>query len=203
MRLLKAAPSSAISYDRLPTNTTTNSHPVHRWFNFIAGFSPEFVQATIELGNGPHRIVECGCLIRFSGCGTAPLAARLLGLSAVAYDPHPFFAKISEAKANSPIYWDDLTNIRTALLRGMSRSQHDCFDLSTSAAKFLTQMFLHDTLLRLCSARRELIENGLQAHPLAVLILSRVLDYCCFSATDGIYKAPATSQTRTTAARCP
>ena len=30
-----------------PTNLTTHRHPVDRWFNFIAGFSPEFVSSCI------------------------------------------------------------------------------------------------------------------------------------------------------------
>jgi hypothetical protein len=29
----------------LPTNSTVRNHPVHRWFNFVASFSLEFVGA--------------------------------------------------------------------------------------------------------------------------------------------------------------
>jgi hypothetical protein len=32
---------------KLPTNLTTRNFEVHRWFNFIAGFSPEFVAREI------------------------------------------------------------------------------------------------------------------------------------------------------------
>ena len=55
-------------------------------------------------------------------------------------------------------------------------------------------MFHRNDLFALYSARRELDERGFGAHPLAVLILSRILDYCCFAATDGIYKAPTSSK---------
>ena len=162
---------------------------MHRWFNFIAGFSPELVQASVRIG-GRVPSNEIWLLDPFSGCGTAPLAARLLGVSAVAYEPHPFFAAISEAKANSPCYWGDLPSIHAALARGISSRNAHSLAVSASASAFLGKMFWKDDLIALYSARRELNESGFGAHPLAVLILSRILDYCCFAATDGIYKAP-------------
>ena len=160
LKVLEAASSPAIRLEQLPTNTTTGRHPVHRWFNFIAGFSPELVQACVgtavsEPGN------EVRLLDPFSGCGTTPLAARLLGVSAVAYEPHPFFAVISEAKANSPRYWGDLPRIHTALARGIScRNTHNLV-VSPSASMFLGKMFRENDLLALHSARLKLVENGL------------------------------------------
>ena len=189
LKILEAASSQAVQLERLPTNTTANSHSVHRWFNFIAGFSPELVQAFVGMEvSTPSN--EVRLLDPFSGCGTAPLAARLLGVSAVAYEPHPFFAAISEAKANSPSYWSDLPSIHAALEQGIARRDAHNLAVSASAAAFLGKMFGKDALFALYSARRELKEGGFGAHPLAVLILSRILDHCCFAATDGIYKAP-------------
>ena len=193
LKNLEAISSSAVKFQRLPTNTTTRNHSVHRWFNFIAGFSPEFVQASVGIGVSAPSI-ETRLLDPFSGCGTAPLAARLLGLSAVAFEPHPFLAIISEAKANSPSYWADLPSIQTALAQGISRRDSHGIAVSASASAFLGKMFHEKELCALYSARRELTERGFGAHPLAVLILSRILDYCCFAATDGIYKAPTTSK---------
>ena len=189
LKLLEAATSGAVQIERLSTNTTTSRHPVHRWFNFVAGFSPELVQASLRMKtsvpSGELRLLD-----PFSGCGTAPLAARLLNVPAVAYEPHPFFATISEAKGNSPSYWTDITNIHSAIAEGMSRRETQGLDTSASVSAFLGKMFHEDDLLALYSARRELEERGLGSHPMAILILSRVLDHCCFAATDGIYKAP-------------
>ncbi len=186
---LEAASRASLRLERLPTNTTTHAHPVHRWFNFIAGFSPEFVRACVAMT--PHAANHGFTLLDpFSGCGTAPVAARLLGVSAVAYDPHPFFAIISEAKANSPDYWNDVTNIKAAITRGLSQKVEPEAGLSEAAIAFLSKMFRSDDLIALNSARRELENQGLAGNPLAVLILSRILDHCCFAATDGIYKAP-------------
>ena len=196
---LQDASLERVALDKLPTNTTTNNHPVHRWFNFIAGFSPELVDASVSLArhrpNPPRRLLD-----PFSGCGTAPLAARLAGLSAVAYEPHPFLAVISEAKANSHKYWIDLEAIHAAILRGLHAGNRNGVPLSRSAAAFLRKMFREEDLTRLCSARHELDACGFGSHPLAILILSRILDHCCLAATDGIYRAP-TSRKRALPAR--
>lgn len=130
----------------------------------------------------------------FAGCGTAPLAARLLGFSAVGYEPHPFFAAIAEAKANSPRYWNDLPRIHAALRQGMSRPRKRDVDLSVPATTFLTKMFRSSDLISLCSAKQRLAAAGLATNPLGFLILSRVLDHCCLAATDGIYKAPTSTK---------
>ncbi len=47
-------PLAAASKAKLPTNLTTKKHPVHRWMNFIAGFSPEFVSSCIQ-GSNTHK----------------------------------------------------------------------------------------------------------------------------------------------------
>ncbi len=55
LRHLEAAAAPYVRLEKLPTNTTTRSHPVHRWFNFIAGFSPELVQTCMDMtaASGP------------------------------------------------------------------------------------------------------------------------------------------------------
>lgn len=191
---LKYAAASSVSpvkVEQLPTNITTKGHPVHRWFNFIAGFSPELVQASVAATGKPTSQLKL--LDPFSGCGTAPLAARLLGVQGISYEPHPFFAAISEAKSNSPAYWPYLGDIKLAIKRGLERCDIPA-DVSPAALIFLRKMFQENSLNCLLSARRELEEVGLHQNPLAILILSRVLDYCCFAATDGIYKAPTSTK---------
>ena len=86
-------PKRAISKERLPTNTTTDRHPVHRWFNFIAGFSPEFVHQCC-LSVATRSVL----LDPFGGCGTAPLVAKERGMDSISFDPHPIFARIARAK---------------------------------------------------------------------------------------------------------
>jgi DNA modification methylase len=130
----------------------------------------------------------------FSGCGTTPLAARLLGCNSIGYEPHPFFAIISEAKANSHKYWADLEAIERAIHRGISDDQCTASVLSGSAQTFLNKLFKCHDLSSLLRARGELERCGLGKNPLAILVLSRVSDHVCLAATDGIYKAPTTTK---------
>src|SRR6516225_196085 len=84
-----------VAAERLPTNTTTHQHPIHRWFNFIAGFSPEFVhECCQEVAGREHPI---GLLDPFAGCATGPLVACQRGMRATGYEPHPFFFRIAKA----------------------------------------------------------------------------------------------------------
>ncbi|MBJ7527788.1 MAG: site-specific DNA-methyltransferase [Sphingomonadaceae bacterium] len=118
----------------------------------------------------------------------------MLGLNSVGYDPHPFFALISEAKVNSSTYWGSLAEIYTAISEGLSSPKTSAEMLSISGWAFLNKMFDKETLACLLGARFRLEKTGLNNNPLAFLILSRMLDYCCFSATDGIYKAPTSKK---------
>jgi hypothetical protein len=81
-----------ISRDRLSTNATANQHAVHRWFNFIAGFAPEFVAA--QCPKSASKLL----LDPFAGCGTSLVVAQSLGHRAVGFEPHPFFVRIARAK---------------------------------------------------------------------------------------------------------
>src|SRR5262245_54798597 len=57
-----------VAEERLPTNTTTHQHPIHRWFNFIAGFSPEFVHECCEGVTSRDHLATI--LDPFAGCAT-------------------------------------------------------------------------------------------------------------------------------------
>ncbi|MGA9351993.1 MAG: hypothetical protein WBW48_24765, partial [Anaerolineae bacterium] len=88
-----------VSKRRLPTNLTTSHHPIHRWFNFIAGFSPEFVQFCInDAGLNKTQVL----IDPFAGLSTALVQANFEGIPSVGFEPHPFFFDISQAKINPP-----------------------------------------------------------------------------------------------------
>lgn len=109
-------------------------------------------------------------------------------------DPHPFFSVISEAKANSARYWPSLPQIESAIREGVAKPIRADRDLPEAASTFLAKMFRDDDLNALVGSRRALEDVGLADNPLAILILSRMLDHCCFAATDGIYKAPTSTK---------
>lgn len=176
-----------ISRERLPTNSTASRHAVHRWFNFIAGFAPEFVAEQCPVG--ADKLV----LDPFAGCGTALVVAQKMGHRAIGFDPHPFFVRIARAKTEQPPTSQRLRRITEALLEGLSTPRSTSY-LSESAATFLLKLFDESTLRQLLGSRAVLEDAGLADDNLAFLLLSRVLDMCSKAQTDGIYKAPTSSK---------
>ncbi len=178
---------AAISRERLPTNTTASRHAVHRWFNFIAGFAPEFVAQQCPKSSGALLLDP------FAGCGTSLVVAQSLGHRAVGFEPHPFFVRIARAKTESPPTRAQLQRIEVALLNGIEAPEKAAV-LTESAEAFLVKLFEERTLRQLLGARAALEKVGLDQDDLAFLLLSRVVEMCSKAQTDGIYKAPTTAK---------
>ena len=84
-----------ISKAKLPTNLTTGKHVIHRWLNFIAGYSPEYVSSCIqEAGLSKKDIL----IDPFAGLSTSLIQARLEGIKSIGFEPHPYFYDMSLAK---------------------------------------------------------------------------------------------------------
>jgi len=180
----------AVSDARLPTNTTTRFHRVHRWFNFIAGFSPEFVDQRCAAADlEPNSLL----LDPFAGCGTSLVVAAERGLSAVGYDPHPIFSRICNAKLPNAVSVNVVEKTHQLLLKGF---QHPISTnvLSDSQKAFLEKLYPLDVLETLLGARELLSASDLADNDLAFLMLSRTVDKCSHSQTDGIYKAPTSKK---------
>ncbi|MCP9446710.1 MAG: site-specific DNA-methyltransferase [Nitrospira sp.] len=173
----------AVAPERLPTNTTANRHAIHRWFNFIAGFAPEFVaEHCPESADGI-------LLDPFAGCGTSLVVAQASGNRAIGFEPHPFFVRIARAKTAPPPTEVRLRVIEEVLLNGAAAALPQS-PISGPAQTFLAKLFDEPTLTQLLAARVALEEAGLAEDDLAFLLLSRVVEMCSRSQTDGIYKAP-------------
>lgn len=180
-----------IAAERLPTNTTTANHQVHRWFNFIAGFSPEFVNNVCRESLSDRR--PALLLDPFAGCGTSLLEAAAQGIDAVGYEAHPFFEKICRAKLCGPDTLERLDRIEHAITVGFSSPVRACV-LSDTQRAFLEKLFPENVLTQLLGARDALSAYSLENDPLACLILSKTLERSSHSATDGIYKAPTSKK---------
>ena len=178
-----------IKIGRLPTNTTTKYHPIHRWFNFIAGFSPEYVDLMCGHLSDKKKIL----LDPFSGCGTSLVQAYNNGFDVIGYEPHPFFYQISLAKLISNTNLEDLSTIKFIIQKGLKKG---CLPdkEDNSGIIFLKKLIPEYYLKALYGAKAELYSNHLKDNPLAILVLSKLLNDCSHSATDGIYKAPTSKK---------
>lgn len=179
--------ASTLSVAKLPTNTTTHRHAVHRWFNFIAGFSPEFVELHLP------RKADAVVLDPFGGCGTTLVVAQAHGLRSIGFEPHPFFARIARAKTGAVVTAARLATIHEAMVEG-TQSPSNLSSLSESAGLFLAKLFDPEPLRQVMGAREAIDRAGLGQDDLAFLMLSRVLDMCSKAQTDGIYKAPTSAK---------
>lgn len=172
---------------RLPTNTTTKHHPVHRWLSFVAGFSPEFVIAAID-----HAGVARGGVLLdpFAGMGTALVTANLHGLDAVGYEPHPFFADIALAKARTrSLAQVDLVSSVLATVQPVYNLQEVW---GADARTFLRKLVDEENLAFLAGARLAEDACPQDTRNIYRLVVTRILEGATGSKTDGIYRAPAT-----------
>jgi hypothetical protein len=183
--------SDSLSKHKLPTNLTTRKHPIHRWFNFIAGFSPEFVSSCVETSGLKE---DGGYLIDpFAGMSTALVQANIEGVPSVGFEPHPFFYDISAAKLAPP----DSAGIDG--IEGMCLSldpfPHELSKVwGPDALKFLAKL-VSETELRILASALQIEDRIPGKDRLAFrLIVSRALEETTNSQTDGIYKAPTTAK---------
>jgi hypothetical protein len=183
---------TAMGDAKLPTNLTARSHPVHRWFNFIAGFSPEFVASCIVDSPG---VTDGYVLDPFAGAGTTLVEAQMCGLPAVGYEPHPFFAEMARAKLATDLTCDDLDSLEQVLLGGVAIGANPGAVWSETPLTFLVKLLPEKSLAQLASVPLLAEEIEPRLLPMFRLIGSKVLESAAGAQTDGIYKAP-TSQKR-------
>lgn len=80
-----------------PAFASNKSLPIHRWVPWIAGFSSDFVRASLQ-----QYLPERGIVLDpFAGVGTTLLEAVLLGHQAIGFEINPYAALASKVKLNA------------------------------------------------------------------------------------------------------
>ncbi|CBN56725.1 MULTISPECIES: DNA methyltransferase [Kamptonema] len=182
-------PLEVISKEKLSTNLTANRHPIHRWFNFIAGFSPEFVSNCIQEANLKSNEI---IIDPFAGLSTTLVQANREGIQSIGFEVHPFFYDISLAKLFPPKGEQQINNIES-ICQSVRPYFGELTEIwSKDALAFLNKLVPEKELRFLASAL--LLENevNITERHIYRLVLSRVLELASGSQTDGIYKAPTT-----------
>ncbi len=177
---------------KLPTNTTANHYPIHRWFNFIAGFSPEFVSECIQKAGLKEDDVV---LDPFAGLSTTLVQASFHNIQSVGFEAHPFFYDISLAKIYPPTYKRTINDIENLLLDAVVPYSGELNSVWTQDAELFLSKLIPEFNLRLLASAL-LLEDVIEIdkRPLYRLVLSRVLELTAHAQTDGIYKAPTTGK---------
>ncbi|MDQ2100078.1 MAG: DNA methylase [Tychonema bourrellyi B0820] len=174
-----------------PTNLTSSRHPIHRWANFIAGYSPEFVSECIrEAYLSPGDTV----LDPFGGLGTTPVQSLLDGFSCIACEANPYFAHIAIAKCQAALGNVDPDEVFSTLEQLVSYEGDLAEIYSVDALKFLHKLIPEAQLRVLVSAKMRELEIISENRLFYRLIVSMILELTSKSQTDGIYKAPTTKK---------
>lgn len=178
----------AIPSRKLPTNLTTRNHAVHRWINFTAGYSPEFVMGCLEREGTTGLVLD-----PFAGMGTTLVAANSMQLPAVGFDPHPHAAMMCRAKTQTRSI-ESIDAIGEALSNLEPREPVEKY-WSETQLKFLKKLISDtDELRKLATARSLESQFCPNERPLFRLVVTRLLEGACGAATDGIYKAPTSKK---------
>jgi DNA modification methylase len=84
---------------RNPQFTANKNLPIHRWVNWIAGFSADFAGDVIDryIPPGPQR-GSCLVLDPFAGVGTTLIEAQRRGIPSLGFEINPFAHLASRAK---------------------------------------------------------------------------------------------------------
>ena len=65
-----------LSIEKMPTAISADKHPIHNWFNFVAGYSPEYVVKVIEDFEKKNGYRARKIYDPFAGCGTTGVVAN-------------------------------------------------------------------------------------------------------------------------------
>jgi len=165
---------------------------VHRWYSFIAGFSPEFVSVCIHRAGGSSQ--DSLLLDPFAGCGTSLVEANLHGVTSIGFEPHPFFADMATAKLTFPTDQTQCDTIEGIATRAFEEPVNPEDVWETHALTFLRKLVPSSELPVFASAciLEATVPSDLRLF--YRMTISQVLERCCLSQTDGIYKAPSTSK---------
>ncbi len=105
--------------------------PMHGWFPYLEGYSPEFVRQMLSRYAPDARNV----LDPFGGVGTTPLTAASLGLQAMYCEVNPLLQQLIRAKADAlGMTGEERRGHAAELEKLAARLEHDCHGFPTDAA---------------------------------------------------------------------
>ena len=123
--------------------------PIHRWFTYPAGYSHRLVEKKIV----DHAITHKNCIgDPFVGAGTTCLAAKLMGVSSVSTEAHPFVYDIAKTKLeyeyDTDCLFSDLERIKA-----LASEYYEAGQKTNNWPELIYKCFTSDNLDRLASLR--------------------------------------------------
>lgn len=191
-------PKKIIKSELLPTSVTADKYPIHKWFNFVAGYSPEYVEMVIDTyvqknGRKPQAIMD-----PFAGCATTNVVANDLHIESYGVERNPFFYKIGYtktfAKLSLPFVKEIVKEFDQIISDDVSAYEEVLNLLSPDARKYLLKMFSEEDLGVLLKIRKRVETYDDFKYYMGYTFLSKMLEFVTTAKTDGIYKAPTSTK---------
>jgi DNA modification methylase len=99
--------------------SSANSFPIHNWYNFVLGYSPEYPDYIIER----EKIKESQIIADpFMGSGTTLVACKIKGIKSIGVDANDYFVDVAKAKTEWSLALEKLEEEKSRLLQIIERA---------------------------------------------------------------------------------
>ena len=132
------------------------NYPIHRWFYFKEGFSPELVRNILNEANLKS---SCKILDPFCGCGTTLLTAKQEGYKSIGFEVNPFSAFAARIKTRD-YSKDEITRFRET--SKLILQSHGKPSIDPPSWEMSNRVFAEDVLTQLLWIKEKIqqVENG-------------------------------------------
>jgi len=86
-------------YEKLVNFSSTKNLPIHRWYYYVEGYSPELIKKTIDYLNISNKINTV--FDPFTGSGTTPVYSKTVGCTFFGFEINPFSCFMANVKSRN------------------------------------------------------------------------------------------------------
>lgn len=184
-----------ISREKMPTAVTADNYPIHNWFNFVAGYAPEYVLSVIEdykTNNGDYPIKVYD---PFAGCATTCVVANNMKIPSLGVERNPFFYKIGYTKTHAKEALQFLDEIVIEFRNEIKNNiKTISITLEAPVKTYLEKLYEAETLKELLLLREAVKHYDGIKYYMGFTFLSKIMEYTTTAKTDGIYKVPTSKK---------
>lgn len=182
--------------EKMPTAVTADYHPIHNWFNFVAGYAPEYVEMVIENFIKVNKRKPILIYDPFAGCGTTCVVANKMGVNSIGIERNPFFYRIGYTKVHAKDTLKYLKEVRDEFVIAIDKEiDLNLVDvLEDSVKKYLCKLYDIGSLNKLLYLRNLVKEYSDYKFYMGFTFLSKLMEYVTTAKTDGIYKVPTSKK---------
>ncbi|MHA1222154.1 MAG: hypothetical protein ACTSP3_02600 [Candidatus Heimdallarchaeaceae archaeon] len=148
--------NSALNLEKLSGTFQLNKYkPIHRWYNYITGFSSDLVEIALIKNklNEQSRIFE-----PFTGVGTSQLVSKQMNISSIGVDVNPFIIFVAKVKLNWDLDLNKLVQLKKRIEQSFRNIRFQEYNLKQDFNRTIKYAFSENIKKKLYILR-DLINN--------------------------------------------